>query len=200
MALKLVSSGDDRALAIRDHLLPLVREHGTLEVQRGPVRLVVLRTGPWTVEHWTPFAELSRDEASSPGYRHALGRQRAGHRPRPVSRSGAATPDAPGHRRPGGGSPRPRCRWPARPWGRWARAGRTRAPSRGRGRGASGPRSGCGKAPWPRRAWPGLLLFGRTTPARGAGRRVASSDGPWHPAPGRSTGSTGPPVRGSRGR
>ncbi len=78
MALKLVSSGDDRALAIRDHLLPLVRDHGMLEVQRGPVRLVVLRTGSWTVEHWTPFAELSRDEASSPGYRHALERQRTG--------------------------------------------------------------------------------------------------------------------------
>jgi hypothetical protein len=78
VALKLVSSGDDRALAIRDRLLPLVHEHGTLEIQRGPVRLVVLRTGPWTVEHWTPFAELSRDEASSPGYRHALERQRAG--------------------------------------------------------------------------------------------------------------------------
>ena len=78
MALELVSSGDDRALAIRDHLLPLVRERGTLEVQRGPVRLVALRTGPWTVEHWTPFGELSPDEASSPGYRHALERQRAG--------------------------------------------------------------------------------------------------------------------------
>ena len=74
----LVSSGDDRALAIRDRLLPLVRGRGRLEVQRGPVRLVVLRTGPWTVEHWTPFAELSPDEASSPGYRHALERQRAG--------------------------------------------------------------------------------------------------------------------------
>ena len=77
MTLKLVSSGDDRALAIRDRLLPLVREHGTLELQRGPVRLVVLRTGPWTVEHWTPFGELSPGEASSPGYRHALERQRA---------------------------------------------------------------------------------------------------------------------------
>jgi hypothetical protein len=76
MALKLVSSGDDRALAIRDHLLALVREHGTLEIQRGPLRLVVLRTGPWTVEHWTPFGDLSPDEASSPGYRHALERQR----------------------------------------------------------------------------------------------------------------------------
>ena len=76
MTLRLASSADDRALTIRDRLLPLVREHGTLEVQRGPVRLVVLRTGPWTVEHWTPFASLSPDEASSPGYRHALERQR----------------------------------------------------------------------------------------------------------------------------
>ena len=77
MTLKLVSSGDDRALAIRDRLLPLVREHGTLELQRGPVQLEVLRTGPWTVEHWTPFGELSPGEASSPGYRHAVERQRA---------------------------------------------------------------------------------------------------------------------------
>ena len=64
IALRLVSSGDHRAVAIRDRLVPLVREHGTLEVQRGPVRLVALRTGPWTVEHWTPFGELSPDEAS----------------------------------------------------------------------------------------------------------------------------------------
>jgi hypothetical protein len=28
---RLVSSSDDRALAIRDHLLPLLRERGTLE-------------------------------------------------------------------------------------------------------------------------------------------------------------------------
>ena len=78
MALRLVSSGDDRALAIRDHLVPIVRGHGTLELQRGLVRLVALRTGPWTIEHWTPFGELSPDEASSPGYRHAVERQRAG--------------------------------------------------------------------------------------------------------------------------
>ena len=76
MALRLASSSDDRAQAIRDHLVPIVREHGMLELQRGPVRLVVLRTGPWTVEHWTPFGELSPEEASSPGYRHALERQR----------------------------------------------------------------------------------------------------------------------------
>ena len=76
MALRLVSSGDDRALAIRDHLVPVVRERGMLELQRGLVRLVALRTGPWTIEHWTPFGELSPDEASSPGYRHAVERQR----------------------------------------------------------------------------------------------------------------------------
>jgi hypothetical protein len=76
MTLRLVSSGDDRALAIRDRLVPLVRGQGTLEVQRGPVRLVALRTGPWMIEHWTPFGELSPDEASSPGYRHAVERQR----------------------------------------------------------------------------------------------------------------------------
>ena len=76
MTLRLVTSGDARALAIRDRLVPLVRQHGRLELQRGPVRLVVLRTGPWTIEHWTPFGELSPDEASSPGYRHAVERQR----------------------------------------------------------------------------------------------------------------------------
>jgi hypothetical protein len=77
VALRLVSSGDGRALAIRDHLLPLAREHGTLETQRGEVRVVALVTGPWRIEHWTPFADLSPDEASSPGYRHAVERQRA---------------------------------------------------------------------------------------------------------------------------
>jgi hypothetical protein len=75
MTLALVSSGDGPALMIRDHLLPLVREHGTLEIQRDAVRLIALRTEAWAIEHWTPFNELSRGEASSPGYRHALERQ-----------------------------------------------------------------------------------------------------------------------------
>ncbi|MBX6387003.1 MAG: hypothetical protein IRZ07_29175 [Microbispora sp.] len=76
MTLRLVSSGDGPALALRDHLLPLVRERGILEVQSGAVRLVALRTAAWTVEHWTPFNDLSPGEASSPGYRHALEHQR----------------------------------------------------------------------------------------------------------------------------
>jgi hypothetical protein len=75
MTLRLVSSGDDRALAIRDHLLPLVRLNGGQEVQRDSVRLISLQTGPWTITHWTPFNELAAGEASSPGYRHALERQ-----------------------------------------------------------------------------------------------------------------------------
>ncbi len=73
--MRLASSGDERALVIRDHLLPLVRERGTLELQRDAVRLVALEIDLWSFHHWTPFAELSPDEAFSPGYRHALERQ-----------------------------------------------------------------------------------------------------------------------------
>ena len=76
MALQLVSSADDRALAIRDHLLPIVRKHGAIENQRGLVRVIGLRMDPFVFSHWTPFNDLSPDEASSPGYRHALERQR----------------------------------------------------------------------------------------------------------------------------
>ena len=77
MALTLVFSSDDRALAIRNHVLPLVRERGTVEVQRGAVRLTVLELGPWVFHHWTPFNDLPPSEASSPGYRHAIERQHA---------------------------------------------------------------------------------------------------------------------------
>jgi hypothetical protein len=77
MNLRLVSSSDGRALAIRDHLLPLVRERGTLETQRGSVRLISLKMVPWVLNHWTPFNDLTPGEASSPGYRHALERQRS---------------------------------------------------------------------------------------------------------------------------
>jgi hypothetical protein len=75
MNLRLVSSSDDRALAIRDHLLPLVRDRGVLECQRDTVRVIALQLGPWLFNHWTPFNDLSPEQASSPGYRHALERQ-----------------------------------------------------------------------------------------------------------------------------
>ena len=77
MNLRLVSSGDERALAIRDHLLPLIRESGRLELQRDTVRLTSLELHPWLFRHWTPFNELSPGEAASPGYRHAVERQRS---------------------------------------------------------------------------------------------------------------------------
>lgn len=75
MNLQLVSSADGRALAIRDHLLPLVRAQGAIETQRGPVRATSLQMEPWRFTHWTPFNDLAPEEASSPGYRHALERQ-----------------------------------------------------------------------------------------------------------------------------
>jgi hypothetical protein len=72
-----VSNSDDRAVVIRDHILPLLRQHGAVQMQRDTVRLTELRIGVWAFRHWTPFNELGGDEASSPGYRHAVERQRA---------------------------------------------------------------------------------------------------------------------------
>lgn len=78
MSLKVAASSDARALAIRDHLLPLIREHGViedLEDKSSSLRLMVLEQDPWRFTHWTPFNALTRTEASSPGYRHALENQ-----------------------------------------------------------------------------------------------------------------------------
>ena len=76
MNLWLISDSDGRALAIRDHILSLLRQHGEVQIQRDAVRLTELRIGAWAFRHWTPFNELGGDEASSPGYRHAVERQR----------------------------------------------------------------------------------------------------------------------------
>ena len=75
MTLRLVASGNEQALAIRDHVLPLLRRDGVLELQRDTVRLVELRLEPWVFRYWTPFSALVPGEASSPGYRHAIERQ-----------------------------------------------------------------------------------------------------------------------------
>lgn len=75
MSLKLAASSDDRSIAICEHLLPIVRENGTLESQVGSLRLITLTMGPWIFNHWTPFNDLIPGQASSPGYRHALTRQ-----------------------------------------------------------------------------------------------------------------------------
>jgi hypothetical protein len=76
MNLRLIASSDDGALAIRDHLLHLIRDRGLLECQRDAVRLITLQLDPWLLRHWTPFNDLSPEQAASPGYRHALARQR----------------------------------------------------------------------------------------------------------------------------
>jgi hypothetical protein len=57
-------------------VLPRLREKGAIEIQRDTVRVIELRTGPWVFRHWTPFNELTPGEASSPGYRRAIERQR----------------------------------------------------------------------------------------------------------------------------
>ncbi|MGA9015873.1 MAG: hypothetical protein WB509_25550 [Acetobacteraceae bacterium] len=76
MNVRLVSNSDDQAIAIRDHILTLLRQAGAVQIQRDTVRLTELRMGVWAFRHWTPFNELGREEASSPGYRHAIERQR----------------------------------------------------------------------------------------------------------------------------
>jgi hypothetical protein len=48
-----------------------------VEVQRDVVRVTELRIRAWVFRFWTPFNELGREEASSPGYRHAIERQRS---------------------------------------------------------------------------------------------------------------------------
>lgn len=78
MSLKLASSNDHLALAIRDHVLPLIRASGTLEGQWGGFRRITLSMESWSFVHWTPFKDLDPGEASSPGYRHAVEDQRAG--------------------------------------------------------------------------------------------------------------------------
>ena len=40
------------------------------------MRLITLQLDPWLLKHWTPFNDLSPEQAASPGYRHALARQR----------------------------------------------------------------------------------------------------------------------------
>ena len=75
MTLRLVSGSDDRARAIRDHVVPLLRQRGSLLAQRDVVRVIELRLGVWSFQHWTPFNDIAPEEAASPGYRHAVARQ-----------------------------------------------------------------------------------------------------------------------------
>jgi hypothetical protein len=80
MVLRIAASGDSRAITIRDHVLPIVRQHGTLRDLEGKdstLRLIVLERDDWVFTHWTPFNSLGPRQASSPAYRHAVERQRS---------------------------------------------------------------------------------------------------------------------------
>jgi hypothetical protein len=80
MILRIAASGDSRAITIRDHVLPIVREHGTLrdlEGKNSTLRLIVLERDAWVLTHWTPFNSLAPTQAASPAYRHAIARQRS---------------------------------------------------------------------------------------------------------------------------
>lgn len=71
MTLHVVASSDADALAVRDHILPIVREHGVLQDfddKSSPLRLLVLERQVWRFVHWTPFNALTPGQASSPGY------------------------------------------------------------------------------------------------------------------------------------
>jgi len=78
MTLHVAASADANALAIRDHILPILRERGVLEdleAKNSPLRLLVLERQAWRFVHWTPFNALAPGQASSPGYRYALADQ-----------------------------------------------------------------------------------------------------------------------------
>lgn len=75
MTLRLVANSNDQACVLRDHVMPLLRERGSLLPQRDVVRVIELRLGVWIIRHWTPFNDLAPEEAASPGYRHAVSRQ-----------------------------------------------------------------------------------------------------------------------------
>ncbi len=78
MTLHIVASSDANALAVRDHIVPIVREHGVLQDLKdkdSSLRLLVLDREVWRFMHWTPFNALAPSQASSPGYRHALADQ-----------------------------------------------------------------------------------------------------------------------------
>ena len=80
MVLRIAAFRHSRAITIRDHVLPLVRQHGTLRDLEGKdstLRLIVLERDAWVFTHWTPFNSLGPTQASSPAYRHAVERQRS---------------------------------------------------------------------------------------------------------------------------
>ena len=66
-----------RALAIRDHLLPLIRAHGAMrEISKGGLRMVAWKAGRFAFALRSPFT--SWPDVVSDSYEAALAMQRAG--------------------------------------------------------------------------------------------------------------------------
>ena len=63
-------------LAIRDHLLPLIRQRGSLQLV-GTVRIITWEAEPFRFALRTPFSGLAKEEGPAPSYQHALARQQA---------------------------------------------------------------------------------------------------------------------------
>ncbi len=66
-----------RALAIRDHLLPLIRAHGAMrEISKGGLRMVAWKAGRFAFALRSPFT--SWPDVAPDSYAAALAEQRAG--------------------------------------------------------------------------------------------------------------------------
>ena len=72
------SDPTERAVAIRDHLLPLIREHGaTLEISGSTSRMMVWKVGNFTFTQHSPFTPWQAEAPPSAAYSQALARQRS---------------------------------------------------------------------------------------------------------------------------
>jgi hypothetical protein len=67
-----------RAIAIREHLLPLIRVHGTMqEISGAAGRLAVWKAGTLTCTVRSPFTPWPAEEPPTASYEQAISRQRA---------------------------------------------------------------------------------------------------------------------------
>jgi hypothetical protein len=72
------SDPTERAVAIRDHLLPLIQEHGAAqEISGPPVRMMVWKVGNFTFTLHSPANPWQVETPASAAYEQALARQRA---------------------------------------------------------------------------------------------------------------------------
>jgi hypothetical protein len=70
--------GAARAVAIRDHLLPLIRSHGTMQEVSGMAgRPAVCKVGSFTCTLRSPFTPWPVEAPPAASYEQAISRQRA---------------------------------------------------------------------------------------------------------------------------